>query len=177
LFAAGMSLLDTTDGVMMVGAYNWAVADPLRKLHYNFTITLMSITVALFIGGIQLSNLAVRIFGWSGPTADFVVNLNLNFDVLGIAIIALFAAAWVLHHHIQIVRGSQLARPAGEDRTQALRSLCSLGRRRLWRTSKTVLAYAALAGLTKFAGTNRREHRPSSARTLTTGRSAERRRR
>lgn len=96
LFAAGMSLLDTTDGVMMVGAYNWAVSDPLRKLYYNLVITLMSIIVALFIGVFQLSTLAVKLFSLSGPLAAATGALNENFANLGIAIIGMFVFAWLL---------------------------------------------------------------------------------
>lgn len=89
-----MSLLDTTDGVMMVGAYNWAVADPLRKLYYNMAITLASIFVALFVGGVQLGALIVRWFGLGGPLARAAAQLTANLNHLGIAIIAVFAIAW-----------------------------------------------------------------------------------
>jgi high-affinity nickel-transport protein len=94
LFAAGMSLLDTTDGVMMVGAYHWAVADPLRKLYYNLTITLMSVAVAMFIGIVELSTLAVRTFSLTGPFASGTAMLVGNLNYLGIAIAAVFALAW-----------------------------------------------------------------------------------
>jgi high-affinity nickel-transport protein len=53
LFAAGMSLVDTTDGVLMLGAYDWAFVRPIRKLYYNLTITLVSVVVAVLIGGIE----------------------------------------------------------------------------------------------------------------------------
>lgn len=96
LFAVGMSLLDTTDGVMMVGAYHWAVADPLRKPYYNMTITLMSIVVALFIGIVELSTLTVRRFGLTGPVARGTATLTDNLDYLGIAIVAMFALAWMM---------------------------------------------------------------------------------
>ncbi len=96
LFAAGMSLVDTTDGVMMIGAYHWAVADPLRKLAYNLAITLMSIAVALFIGGIELCTLFVHWCGMTGPFADSTSTLNQNFNTLGIAIVVVFAIAWLV---------------------------------------------------------------------------------
>jgi high-affinity nickel-transport protein len=32
LFTAGMTLVDSTDGVLMVGAYGWAFVNPIRKL-------------------------------------------------------------------------------------------------------------------------------------------------
>jgi high-affinity nickel permease len=47
VFAAGMSLLDTADGVLMCGAYGWALAHPLRKVFYNLTITGLSAVVAI----------------------------------------------------------------------------------------------------------------------------------
>ncbi len=53
LFTAGMSLMDTTDSVLMTQAYGWAFINPIRKLWYNLTITAASILVALFIGGVQ----------------------------------------------------------------------------------------------------------------------------
>ncbi len=96
LFAAGMSLIDTTDGVMMVGAYRWAFVDPLRKLYYNMTITLMSIAVALFIGGVEIAALAVRRLGLESPISRGAVALSENFNALGFAIIGVFAAAWVV---------------------------------------------------------------------------------
>lgn len=94
LFAAGMSLVDTTDGVMMLGAYDWAFVKPMRKLFYNLTITGVSILVAVLIGGIEALGLVGDRLGlkdgvWSGIGA-----LNDNFNNLGFAIIGIFAAAW-----------------------------------------------------------------------------------
>ena len=57
LFTAGMSLVDTTDGVLMLGAYGWAFMKPIRKLYYNMTITAVSVVVAVVIGGLETLNL------------------------------------------------------------------------------------------------------------------------
>jgi high-affinity nickel-transport protein len=57
LFAAGMALVDTIDGVVMLGAYEWAFVKPIRKLYYNITITLVSALVAIVIGGIEAAAL------------------------------------------------------------------------------------------------------------------------
>ena len=57
LFTAGMSLVDTTDGVLMLGAYGWAFMKPIRKLYYNMTITAVSVVVAVMIGGLETLNL------------------------------------------------------------------------------------------------------------------------
>jgi len=58
LFAAGMALIDTTDGVLMLGAYNWAFINPRRKLYYNFVITAISVSVAVLIGSVEALSLA-----------------------------------------------------------------------------------------------------------------------
>src|ERR1700688_4333643 len=45
VFTAGMTLVDTSDGVLMLGAYGWAYRNPTRKLFYNLTITSVSVSV------------------------------------------------------------------------------------------------------------------------------------
>src|SRR5258708_8135589 len=68
LFTAGMSLVDASNGVLMVGAYGWAFTDPARKLYYNLTITGISVVVAVAIGGIEALGLVIDQLGPSrGP--------------------------------------------------------------------------------------------------------------
>ncbi|MBV9656173.1 MAG: HoxN/HupN/NixA family nickel/cobalt transporter [Acetobacteraceae bacterium] len=95
LFAAGMSLIDTTDGVLMLGAYNWAFIKPIRKLFYNLTITLVSVVVAFLIGGIEALGLIGDQLDLSGPFWDAIGALNDNFNNLGFIIIGVFIAAWI----------------------------------------------------------------------------------
>ncbi len=57
LFTAGMTLLDTTDSILMLGAYGWAFIKPIRKLYYNLTITAASVLVAMIVGGLETLNL------------------------------------------------------------------------------------------------------------------------
>jgi nickel/cobalt transporter (NiCoT) family protein len=95
LFAAGMSLVDTTDGVMMLGAYDWAFIKPIRKLYYNMTITFVSVVVALLIGGIEALGLIGDQFGLKGPFWAAMDKLNDNFNTIGFAIIGVFLVAWV----------------------------------------------------------------------------------
>jgi len=95
LFAAGMALIDTTDGVLMLGAYRWAFVRPIRKLYYNMTITGVSALVAIVIGGIETTALIAQKLdlnrgGWKIASA-----LAEHFNALGFAIIGLFAAAWL----------------------------------------------------------------------------------
>ena len=94
LFAAGMSLLDTIDGVFMNFAYGWAFSRPVRKVYYNLTITGLSVAVALVIGGIEvISIVADQAHLDSGPLA-WIAGLDLN-DV-GYAIVGLFVLTWVV---------------------------------------------------------------------------------
>lgn len=92
LFAAGMSLADTADGVLMNAAYGWAFARPVRKVFYNLTITSLSVVVALVIGTIELVGvLADRLSITSGPLAAIA---NINLDYAGYGIVALFIVIW-----------------------------------------------------------------------------------
>ncbi len=56
LFTAGMSLVDTTDSILMLKAYGWAFVKPVRKLYYNMTMTFVSVLVALIIGSLETLN-------------------------------------------------------------------------------------------------------------------------
>jgi nickel/cobalt transporter (NiCoT) family protein len=94
LFTAGMSLVDTTDSVLMLGAYGWAYAKPMRKLYYNMTITLISVVVALLVGGIEALGLLSRRFAFRGSFWDAVTALNGNFGAIGYVIVGIFAVSW-----------------------------------------------------------------------------------
>lgn len=96
LFTAGMSLVDTTDGVLMLGAYGWAFMKPIRKLYYNLTITSISVVVAVAIGGIETLGLIGDQFDLQGWFWDGIGALNDNFGILGYAIIGIFIAGWAL---------------------------------------------------------------------------------
>ncbi len=95
LFAAGMSLVDTTDNVIMLGAYGWAFVKPIRKLYYNMTVTLVSVIVAVVVGGIETLGLFDGHFHFSGSLWDVVRKLNDNFGTLGYLIIGFFVLSWI----------------------------------------------------------------------------------
>jgi nickel/cobalt transporter (NiCoT) family protein len=124
LFAAGMTAIDTADGILMLGAYGWAYTNPVRKLFYNLTITSISALVALVVGGIESLGLLAEHLELTGPFWDFVSNLNSNFGLLGYAIIALFVASWIVSIIVYHIGGYerrtmmiQLNRtPFGEDK-------------------------------------------------------------
>src|SRR6188472_4335080 len=94
LFAAGMSLLDASDGAFMSFAYGWAFARPVRKIFYNMTITWLSVVVALVIGAIELLSVLADKLALTGQPWAFVSGLDLNY--VGYAIVALFVLTWVV---------------------------------------------------------------------------------
>jgi nickel/cobalt transporter (NiCoT) family protein len=107
LFACGMVLTDTSDGVSMRYAYGWAFAKPIRKVFYNLTLTLISVLVAFLIGTIEILGVLASELRLSGGPFGFWTTMNwLNnapgpygLDVwgyVGIGIVALFVGAWLV---------------------------------------------------------------------------------
>jgi len=96
LFTAGMALVDSTDSILMLGAYGWAFVKPIRKLYYNMTITFVSVVVALLIGGIEVLGLIGGQFKVHGAIWDIIGYLNNNFGVIGLVIIGVFAGSWII---------------------------------------------------------------------------------
>ncbi|SDX85914.1 high-affinity nickel-transport protein [Geodermatophilus africanus] len=94
LFAAGMSLFDTADGVLMTRAYGWAFLKPVRKVFYNLTITVLSVTVALVIGSLVLVGLLVERLSLDAGPLVWMASLDLEF--VGFAIVGLFLVTWAV---------------------------------------------------------------------------------
>ena len=100
LFTAGMTLIDTTDSILMLGAYGWAFVKPIRKLYYNLTITAVSVIVAVIVGGLETLNLIGAQLGLAdgGGFWGAIGSLNDNFGALGYVIVGVFAAAWAISY-------------------------------------------------------------------------------
>ena len=96
LFTAGMSLIDTTDNILMLGAYGWAYAKPVRKLYYNMTITSVSVLVAFVVGSIEALGLLAGQMHLEGPVWALVNKLNGNFGLLGYCIVGMFVLSWIV---------------------------------------------------------------------------------
>ncbi|MFL5731777.1 MAG: HoxN/HupN/NixA family nickel/cobalt transporter [Chloroflexia bacterium] len=92
LFAAGMSVVDTADSIMMLGAYGWAFVKPVRKLYYNMNITLVSVLVALVIGTIELLSIIGDRFQLQGGIWSWLGDLS--FETMGYIIIGIFVVSW-----------------------------------------------------------------------------------
>ncbi len=96
LFTAGMALIDSTDSILMLGAYGWAFVKPIRKLYYNMTITFVSVAVALLVGGLEILGLIRDQLNFHGTVWDIIGILNENFGVVGFVIIGVFVASWAI---------------------------------------------------------------------------------
>ncbi|MGN6127823.1 MAG: HoxN/HupN/NixA family nickel/cobalt transporter [Humibacter sp.] len=94
LFTAGMSLLDTTDGVFMNRAYGWAFDRPIRKMYYNITVTSLSVVIALAVGAIELIGVVSSATSLTTGPLAWIAGLDLNY--VGFAIVGLFVVAWVI---------------------------------------------------------------------------------
>lgn len=94
LFTAGMCLLDTADGILMLGAYGWAYVHPIRKLYYNMTITSISVLVALVVGGIEVLGLVGDQMNLQGGFWKAIDSINLG--TIGCVILAVFALLWAI---------------------------------------------------------------------------------
>lgn len=94
MFACGMVMVDTTDGVVMNLAYGWAFLKPIRKIYYNLTVTIISVAVALMIGSVELLQV---LSGELSLTGGFWTWLNgIDFETLGFGIVALFIISWAI---------------------------------------------------------------------------------
>lgn len=94
LFASGMNVMDTTDSVMMSGAYSWAFETPMRKIYYNLTVTLVSVIAALLIGVVELLQVSTSGLNVQGGFLSWVQNLDFNW--LGYGLIVLFVMVWLI---------------------------------------------------------------------------------
>jgi high-affinity nickel-transport protein len=98
LFAAGMSMMDTADGIFMTTAYRWAFDTPLRKLYYNLSVTTLAVVAALLIGVVELTQVISSKLGWVG--GFWVWIQNINFGTLGYILVILFVMSWAISYGI-----------------------------------------------------------------------------
>jgi high-affinity nickel-transport protein len=105
LFTAGMSLLDTTDSVVMTRAYGWAFVNPIRKLWYNLTITAASVVVAMLICGVEALGLISDKLRFEGAFWSLIGNLNDSLSALGYTVVGIFVASWITSSLIYRLKG------------------------------------------------------------------------
>jgi nickel/cobalt transporter (NiCoT) family protein len=96
LFTAGMTVMDTTDGLFMNLAYGWAFFNPVRKVYYNLAITGLSVAICFFIGGIEtLSLLTYEIKSLSQSRGFWGLVARFNLNTAGFVIVGMFLLTWL----------------------------------------------------------------------------------
>ena len=93
LFTAGMTLMDTTDGVFMAKAYGWAFSNPVRKVYYNLSTVALGVFVAADIGTVEYLQVLSAHTHLHGPFWEFLQGLD--FELLGYFIVAAFIVFWL----------------------------------------------------------------------------------
>ncbi len=96
LFTAGMSMMDTLDGIAMMKIYDWAMVDVIRKLFFNMTITGLSVFIALIVGMIEWLQVVASQLKLGGVFWSYVENIN--FGILGIVIVVSMIFVWVFSY-------------------------------------------------------------------------------
>jgi high-affinity nickel-transport protein len=92
LFTCGMVTVDTADGVAMRVAYGWAFLNPIRKIYYNLTVTVISVLVAWVIGTIELLQVLSTELNLTGLFWSWLNTVN--FEMIGFSIIGIFILSW-----------------------------------------------------------------------------------
>ena len=92
-FAAAMSLIDTTDSVLMVSVYDSARDHPARQIGYNLMLTAASMGIAIVVGVVEIGQLVLRALDqqvrwYRGLEA-------VNSYTLGMLATALFLSLWI----------------------------------------------------------------------------------
>jgi nickel/cobalt transporter (NiCoT) family protein len=97
LFTAGMTLMDTTDGIFMNLAYGWAFINPVRKVYYNLAITGLSVAICFFIGGIEgLGVIPQEFHGLSHTHGFWGFVYSFNINTAGFVIVGMFVVTWAV---------------------------------------------------------------------------------
>jgi nickel/cobalt transporter (NiCoT) family protein len=97
LFTAGMTLMDTIDGLFMNLAYGWAFFNPVRKVYYNLAITGLSVAICFFIGAVEvLSLFPQEIKGLNQTHGFWGFMANFNVNTAGFVIVGMFIVTWLI---------------------------------------------------------------------------------
>ncbi|HJO94054.1 MAG TPA: HoxN/HupN/NixA family nickel/cobalt transporter [Victivallales bacterium] len=110
LFMSGMCLIDTMDGILMLGVYGWAFVKPMKKLFYNMTITLVSFLIAFFIGGLEVLGVLSDKLNLQSAFWNYINSLNDNLVHLGYYIIGIFILSWLLSSLIYKIFNTEITK-------------------------------------------------------------------
>ena len=103
VFAAGMMLIDTLDGMVMLSAYSWAFLNPIRKVYYNLSITTISVLIALGVGTVEAMQVLGSEFSLKGAFWEYLQNLD--FGTIGYGIVGILIVSWLTAILVYRVKG------------------------------------------------------------------------
>ncbi|MFE7423722.1 HoxN/HupN/NixA family nickel/cobalt transporter [Rhodococcus sp. NPDC057529] len=95
LFAAGMSMMDTADSLIMTRAYSWAYRSPGRRLYYNLSTTAMTVVIGAFVASVYLAGALTDHFGMTWHWVSWYGSLANHFELFGYLIAGMFVVAWL----------------------------------------------------------------------------------
>ncbi|KAI8913413.1 high-affinity nickel transport protein [Gorgonomyces haynaldii] len=96
VFTAGICLIDTLDGLLMLYVYGHASIDPLQKLIFNLNVTILSVVVAFGVALIQILSLVQTLVGLEGGFWDMIATVDEHFEIMGIVIASCFVLAFLI---------------------------------------------------------------------------------
>lgn len=93
LFAAGMSMFDTADSLLMTRIYSWSYRDPDRALAFNIATTAMTVLIGGFVASVYLASLLADHAGVAALAP--LASVGDHFELLGFGIAGAFVLTWV----------------------------------------------------------------------------------
>lgn len=98
MLVAGMCLLDTTDGALMMTLYTSTslARDIIAILYYSIVLTAITVVVATCIGVIQLLTLVLNVASPTGAFWDGVSSAGDHYDIVGGAICGTFVVSGIV---------------------------------------------------------------------------------
>lgn len=97
LFTAGMCLVDTSDGALMMTLYTSKAfsRDKVAILYYSITLTGITVAVSAFIGIIQILSLVQNVANPQGSFWDGLTAIGDHYEIVGASVVGVFALAGI----------------------------------------------------------------------------------
>jgi nickel/cobalt transporter (NiCoT) family protein len=107
LFAAGMMLMDTADGLMMARIYRRGSLPGSSQTIANAPLTAASAVIALFVGLLEILQLVKDLYAADGLFWKWVTWLNDHFNTLGVLTVIMLLIVWLMTRHTVPERSRQ----------------------------------------------------------------------
>nr|WP_256982460.1 HoxN/HupN/NixA family nickel/cobalt transporter [Rhodococcus sp. 06-418-1B] len=115
LFAAGMTMMDTIDSLVMSRAYSWAADEPGRRLFFNVATTAGTVLVGMLVASVYLAAFVSGHIDWDNSVDRALTSfgdISSHFELLGYGIAAFFAISWLVAGLLWMVRYRHMVKPS-----------------------------------------------------------------